>query len=53
MECSTDRPPTLCLFAPAASKAVDCLQDSKWAKAKKGEEALFTSRDSVLDYCNR
>ncbi|XP_061835830.1 translocation protein SEC62 [Nerophis lumbriciformis] len=36
-----------------ASKAVDCLLDSKWAKAKKGEEALFTSRDSVLDYCNR
>uniref|UniRef100_A0A8C0IUQ1 Translocation protein SEC62 n=1 Tax=Chelonoidis abingdonii TaxID=106734 RepID=A0A8C0IUQ1_CHEAB len=25
-----------------ASKAVDCLLDSKWAKAKKGEEALFT-----------
>ncbi|KAM9789413.1 translocation protein SEC62 [Neosynchiropus ocellatus] len=36
-----------------ASKAVDCLLDSKWAKAKKGEEAVFTSRDSVLDYCNR
>ncbi|XP_019712281.1 translocation protein SEC62 [Hippocampus comes] len=36
-----------------ASKAVDCLLDSKWAKAKKGEEALFTTRDSVLDYCNR
>ncbi|XP_042353627.1 translocation protein SEC62 [Plectropomus leopardus] len=36
-----------------ASKAVDCLLDSKWAKAKKGEEALFTTRESVLDYCNR
>ncbi|XP_034411819.1 translocation protein SEC62 [Cyclopterus lumpus] len=36
-----------------ASKAVDSLMDSKWAKAKKGEEALFTTRESVLDYCNR
>lgn len=36
-----------------ASKAVECLLDSKWAKAKKGEEALFTTRDSVVDYCNR
>uniref|UniRef100_A0AAY4A289 Translocation protein SEC62 n=1 Tax=Denticeps clupeoides TaxID=299321 RepID=A0AAY4A289_9TELE len=36
-----------------ASKAVDCLLDSKWAKAKKGEEAVFTSRDSAVDYCNR
>ncbi|XP_049602456.1 translocation protein SEC62 [Syngnathus scovelli] len=36
-----------------ASKAVDCLLDSKWAKAKKGEEAVFTTRDSVADYCNR
>ncbi|XP_029471214.1 translocation protein SEC62 isoform X3 [Rhinatrema bivittatum] len=27
--------------------------DSKWAKAKKGEEALFTTRESVVDYCNR
>ncbi|XP_029971748.1 translocation protein SEC62 [Salarias fasciatus] len=36
-----------------AFKAVDCLLDSKWAKAKKGEEALFTTRDSVVDYCNR
>ncbi|CAL1580375.1 unnamed protein product [Knipowitschia caucasica] len=36
-----------------ASKAVDCLMDSKWAKAKKGEEAVFTTRDSVVDYCNR
>uniref|UniRef100_A0A8C6V5J1 Translocation protein SEC62 n=1 Tax=Neogobius melanostomus TaxID=47308 RepID=A0A8C6V5J1_9GOBI len=36
-----------------ASKAVDCLMDSKWAKAKKGEEALFTTRESVVDYCNR
>uniref|UniRef100_A0A4W5Q504 Translocation protein SEC62 n=1 Tax=Hucho hucho TaxID=62062 RepID=A0A4W5Q504_9TELE len=36
-----------------ASKAVDCLLDSKWAKAKKGEEAVFTTRDSVVDYCNR
>uniref|UniRef100_A0A673ACM5 Translocation protein SEC62 n=1 Tax=Sphaeramia orbicularis TaxID=375764 RepID=A0A673ACM5_9TELE len=36
-----------------ASKAVDCLLDSKWAKAKKGEEALFTTRESVVDYCNR
>ncbi|XP_034742618.1 translocation protein SEC62 [Etheostoma cragini] len=36
-----------------ASKAVDCLMDSKWAKAKKGEEAVFTTRESVLDYCNR
>ncbi|KAL8187998.1 UNVERIFIED_CONTAM: Translocation protein S62, partial [Gekko kuhli] len=35
-----------------ASKAVDCLLDSKWAKAKKGEEALFTTRESVVDYCN-
>ncbi|XP_064797028.1 translocation protein SEC62 [Oncorhynchus masou masou] len=36
-----------------ASKAVDSLLDSKWAKAKKGEEAVFTTRDSVVDYCNR
>ncbi|XP_024247824.1 translocation protein SEC62 isoform X2 [Oncorhynchus tshawytscha] len=36
-----------------ASKAVDCLLDSKWAKAKKGEEAVFTTRDSVVDYCNK
>ncbi|KAI5103716.1 translocation protein SEC62, partial [Silurus meridionalis] len=36
-----------------ASKAVDCLLDSKWAKSKKPEEALFTTRDSVVDYCNR
>ncbi|KAK7944718.1 hypothetical protein WMY93_000446 [Mugilogobius chulae] len=36
-----------------ASKAVDCLMDSKWAKAKKGEEAVFTTRESVVDYCNR
>ncbi|XP_066537715.1 translocation protein SEC62 [Hoplias malabaricus] len=36
-----------------ASKAVDCLLDSKWAKAKKGEEALFSTRESVVDYCNR
>ncbi|MGH0153667.1 UNVERIFIED_CONTAM: hypothetical protein FKN15_025511 [Acipenser sinensis] len=36
-----------------ASKAVDCLLDSKWAKAKKGDEALFTTRESVVDYCNR
>ncbi|KAG7267207.1 hypothetical protein CRUP_003206 [Coryphaenoides rupestris] len=36
-----------------ASKAVDSLLDSKWAKAKKGEDALFTTRDSVVDYCNR
>uniref|UniRef100_A0A3B4FKK6 Translocation protein SEC62 n=1 Tax=Pundamilia nyererei TaxID=303518 RepID=A0A3B4FKK6_9CICH len=34
------------------SKAVDCLLDSKWAKAKKGEEALFTTRESAVDYCN-
>lgn len=37
----------------AASKAVDCLLDSKWAKAKKGEEALFTNRESVVEFCNR
>lgn len=42
----------LCL-SQLASKAVDCLLDSKWAKAKKGEEALFTTRESVVDYCNR
>lgn len=36
-----------------ASKGVDCLLDSKWSKAKKGEEALFTTRDSVVEYCNR
>ncbi|XP_067850999.1 translocation protein SEC62 [Heptranchias perlo] len=36
-----------------ASKAVDCLLDSKWAKAKKGEEAVFTTRESVVEYCNR
>uniref|UniRef100_A0A671SED4 Translocation protein SEC62 n=1 Tax=Sinocyclocheilus anshuiensis TaxID=1608454 RepID=A0A671SED4_9TELE len=36
-----------------ASKAVECLLDSKWAKAKKGEEALFTTRESVVGYCNR
>lgn len=43
----------LSVFVLAASKAVDCLLDSKWAKSKKGEEALFTTRDSVVDYCNR
>ncbi|XP_069474642.1 translocation protein SEC62 isoform X2 [Ambystoma mexicanum] len=36
-----------------ASKAVECLMDSKWAKAKKGDDALFTTRESVVDYCNR
>ncbi|XP_023680182.2 translocation protein SEC62 isoform X2 [Paramormyrops kingsleyae] len=36
-----------------ASKAVDCLMDSKWAKSKKGEDAIFTTRESVVDYCNR
>ncbi|TSL47689.1 Translocation protein SEC62 [Bagarius yarrelli] len=36
-----------------ASKAVDCLLDSKWAKSKKPDEALFTTRESVVDYCNR
>lgn len=41
------------LISSLASKAVDCLLDSKWAKAKKGEEALFTTRESVVDYCNR
>lgn len=44
---------SVCLSLHVASKAVDCLLDSKWAKAKKGEEALFTTRESVLDYCNR
>uniref|UniRef100_A0A8D0DX26 Translocation protein SEC62 n=1 Tax=Salvator merianae TaxID=96440 RepID=A0A8D0DX26_SALMN len=33
--------------------SVDCLLDSKWAKAKKEEEPLFTTRESVADYCNR
>ncbi|XP_038147842.1 translocation protein SEC62, partial [Cyprinodon tularosa] len=41
------------VFLHLASKAVECLLDSKWAKAKKGEEALFTTRESVVDYCNR
>lgn len=36
-----------------ASKAVDRLMDSKWAKAKKGEEALFTNRESIVDFCNK
>ncbi|KAK3546526.1 hypothetical protein QTP70_026515 [Hemibagrus guttatus] len=36
-----------------ASKAVDCLLDCKWAKSKKPEEALFTTRESVVDFCNR
>ncbi|XP_072264180.1 translocation protein SEC62 [Pyxicephalus adspersus] len=36
-----------------ASKAVDRLLDSKWAKAKKGEDALFTNRESVVEFCNR
>lgn len=44
---------TVFVFLNLASKAVDCLLDSKWAKAKKGEEALFTTRESVVDYCNR
>ncbi|XP_041911924.1 LOW QUALITY PROTEIN: translocation protein SEC62-like [Arvicola amphibius] len=35
------------------SKVVDCLLESKWAKTKKGEEVLFTTRESVVDYCNR
>ncbi|XP_069753630.1 translocation protein SEC62 isoform X2 [Narcine bancroftii] len=36
-----------------ASKAIDCLLDSKWAKAKKGEEDVFTTRESAAEYCNR
>ncbi|XP_051874493.1 translocation protein SEC62 [Pristis pectinata] len=36
-----------------ASKAIDCLLDSKWAKTKKGEEAVFTTRESAVEYCNR
>jgi len=34
-----------------SSKAIDCLLDSKWAtKAKDEKEALFTTRDSVVDF---
>lgn len=34
-----------------ASKAVDVLLESKWAKDdKRQKEALFTSRESVVDY---
>jgi hypothetical protein len=34
-----------------ANKAVDQLMDSPWAKPKKvGEEALFTTRESIVDY---
>uniref|UniRef100_A0AAY5E9T7 Translocation protein SEC62 n=1 Tax=Electrophorus electricus TaxID=8005 RepID=A0AAY5E9T7_ELEEL len=36
-----------------ASKAVDFLLESKWAKSKKSEDALFTTRESVVEYCNR
>uniref|UniRef100_T1IL68 Translocation protein SEC62 n=1 Tax=Strigamia maritima TaxID=126957 RepID=T1IL68_STRMM len=35
-----------------ASKAVECLLDSPWATNKKGKEALFTSRESVIEYLN-
>lgn len=34
----------------AASKAVDVLLDSEWAT---GKDALFSDRQSVVDYCNR
>ncbi|RWS25702.1 translocation protein SEC62-like protein [Leptotrombidium deliense] len=34
-----------------ASKAIDCLMDSKWATRKRNEkEALFTTRDSVVEF---
>lgn len=33
-----------------ASKAVDCLLDSKWAMKTKKDTTLFTNRDSVVQY---
>ncbi|RWS07479.1 hypothetical protein B4U79_02176 [Dinothrombium tinctorium] len=34
-----------------ASKAIDCLLDSKWAtKAKDQKEAMFTTRESVINF---
>lgn len=36
-----------------ASKAIDCLLDSKWATNEKGEEPLFTTRESVVEYMQR
>ncbi|XP_061423915.1 translocation protein SEC62 isoform X1 [Lethenteron reissneri] len=36
-----------------ASKAVETLLESNWATGKKGTEILFTTRESVVAYCNR
>ncbi|XP_078615718.1 translocation protein SEC62-like isoform X2 [Branchiostoma floridae x Branchiostoma japonicum] len=36
-----------------ASKAVDCLLDSKWAEGKGKTEVLFTHRESAVNYCQR
>ncbi|GAB6019098.1 Translocation protein S62 [Chamberlinius hualienensis] len=35
-----------------ASKAVDVLLDSPWATAKKSQEALFSSRQSIIEFLN-
>lgn len=41
------------IFCPAA-KAIDLLLDSKWAVKQKGEtDALFTTRESVVDFMER
>lgn len=41
----------LCEFEFAAGKAIDQLLDSPWAQPKKnGEVALFTTRESVVEY---
>lgn len=37
----------------SASKAIDLLQDSKWAQtSKKQKQPLFTSRDSIVGFMN-
>ena len=36
-----------------ASKAIDCMLDSKWATNKGKTDALFTTRASCVDYCNQ
>lgn len=39
-------------FLLPASKAIDCLLDSKWATNKDQTEPIFTNRESVLDFLN-
>jgi len=42
------------LFSLLASKAIDCLLDSKWASRDKDQkEALFTNRESVVAFMKK